>query len=204
MIEDAITRTARSLTTQSIGITVTQGRIRFFRNGPVDRYAAIAETGLMALAAGLAGITAALWVLPGAPAGPGIVATKLFMSLAALATALVLARAGWLGLKTETVIDPRQGEFRQYAVSAKGRARQIGRMPLDWVESFYIKRGRGGRASQFRAHVKGGGTILIGSAPSAELERIHHLLRSGDGGVHVRSAQPVRPRTRKRVRRVAA
>ncbi|WP_375262541.1 hypothetical protein [Palleronia sp.] len=147
------------------------GQVRLRRDGPVERHARAVELG--AWAAGLLLVASAL--LAWSPFAPASTADlRIAVTLSALSGAWPLLRLAFCGVRYETVFDVGAQEFRQHRMTAGGRARTVLTLPIDLVNSVHIHRAPPGMPSHLAARDAAGKRIYIGTAPLAQLERMHH------------------------------
>ncbi|SFG19144.1 hypothetical protein SAMN04488020_101459 [Palleronia marisminoris] len=155
---------------RSLSMTQSVGQVRLLREGPVERHARAVEIG--ACLAGLLLVTLA--ILAWSPLAPhGVADLRIAVTLSGLSGAWPLLRLGFGGVRYETVFDVGSQEVRQYRITAGGRARAVLTLPLGLVDSVHIDRGPAGRPSHLAARDAAGKRIHIGTAPLAQLERMH-------------------------------
>lgn len=156
---------------RTLRMSQSVGQVRLRRDGPVERYARAVEAG-----AGFAGLLlVALAVLTWSPLAPaGAADLRVAVTLSALSGAWPLLRVAFCGVRYETVFDVAAQELRQSRMTAGGRARTVLALPIDLIESLHIHRAPPGMPSHLAARDAAGKRIYIGTAPLAQLERVHH------------------------------
>ena len=146
------------------------GQVRLRRDGPVERNARTVELG--ACAAGL--LLVLLGVLACTPLAPGAAPDlRVAVTLLAFSGAWPLLRLAFCGVRYETVFDVGAQELRQHRITAAGRVRTVLALPIDLVNSVHIHRGARGMPFHLAARDAAGTRIYIGTAPLAQLERMH-------------------------------
>lgn len=164
------------------------GQVRLRRDGPVERHARAVELG-----AGLVGLLlVTLAALSWSPLTPvGAADLRVAVTLSALAGAWPLLRLAFCGARYETVFDVAAQELRQYRLTSGERARIVLALPLHLVDSVHIHRAPAGTPSRLAVRDAAGRRIYIGTAPLAQLERIHTEIVAA---LHLAPSRTARPR----------
>ncbi|SPJ22443.1 hypothetical protein [Palleronia abyssalis] len=174
-------------------MTQMPGLIVIGSGGPSGAMARVIEGGCLVGATAMvsgAGLIAVMLSGGGRALDPGMI---LSVGLCSFAGAAVLARIGYLGMRRETVIDSLDRELRQHRVTARGRVSVIRRIPMDGIESVFIKRGAEGVAAHLMARLPNGTCVEIGTAPPVVLERVHAQIVAAISHIPSPQVMPRRP-----------
>lgn len=143
---------------------------------PFDRET-VTEAVMRALGLGLLIVAYGLWLLPAGPVSDEVLLMKLAMSVVLTVFGGSLYWLASRGFRSEWQVDTARREIRMASRNVRGNSRLVTRIPMDQIESAFVKRGQSGSHMFFRLRgIPDPMHVLSGS--EADLRAFYERLRT--------------------------